>query len=60
MRPNPPQSTAPAAGGCLLALGLIGGAVAGVFYGQTTLGVLIGGAGGAIAAMIIFLIDRRR
>jgi len=60
MRPNPPQSTAPAAGGCLLALGLIGGAVVGVLYGQTTLGVLIGGAGGAIAAMIIFLIDRRR
>jgi hypothetical protein len=42
MRPNPPQSTAPAAGGCLLALGLIGGAVAGVLYGQTTLGVLTG------------------
>ena len=60
MRPNPPQSTAPAAGGCLLALGLIGGAVAGVLYGQMTLGVLIGGAGGAIAATIIFLIDRRR
>jgi hypothetical protein len=60
MRPNPPQSTAPAAGGCLLALGLIGGAVAGVVYGQTTLGILIGGAGGAIAAVIVFLIDRRR
>jgi predicted lipid-binding transport protein (Tim44 family) len=60
MRPNPPKSTAPAAGGCLLALGLIGGAVAGVLYGQTTLGVLIGGASGAIAATIIFLIDRRR
>lgn len=60
MRPNPPKSTAPAAGGCLLALGLIGGAVAGVLYGQTTLGVLIGGAGGAIAATVIFLIDRRR
>jgi len=60
MRPNPPKSTAPAAGGCLLALGLIGGAVGGVLYGQTTLGVLIGGAGGAIAATIIFLIDRRK
>jgi TM2 domain-containing membrane protein YozV len=60
MRPNPPQSTAPAAGGCLLALGLIGGAAAGVIYGQTTLGVLLGGAGGAIAAIIVFLIDRRR
>jgi hypothetical protein len=60
MTPNPPKSTAPAAGGCLLALGLIGGAFAGVVYGQTTLGVLIGGAGGAIAATIIFLIDRRR
>lgn len=60
MRPNPPQSTAPAAGGCLLALGLIGGAMAGIIYGQTTLGILIGGIGGAIAATIIFLIDRRR
>ena len=36
------------------------GGVAGVLYGQTTLGVLIGGAGGAIAATIVFLIDRRR
>ena len=60
MRPNPPQSNAPAAGGCLLALGLIGGAVAGMIYGQASAGLILGGIGGAIAAIIVFLIDRRR
>ena len=60
MRPNPPQSTAPAAGGCLLALGVIGGTVVGVVLHQTSLGILLGAAGGAIAATIVFLIDRRR
>ena len=59
MRPNPPQSKAPAAGGCLLALGLIGGAVAGLLYGQASLGLILGGIGGAIAATTVFLIDRR-
>jgi hypothetical protein len=60
MRPNPPQSTAPAAGGCLLALGVIGGAIAGVILHQTSLGIVLGIAGGAAAATIVFLIDRRR
>jgi hypothetical protein len=60
MRPNPPQSTAPAAGGCLLALGVLGGAVAGIMLHQTSLGILFGAIGGAVAATIVFLIDRRR
>jgi len=60
MRPNPPKSTAPAAGGCLLALGVVGGAVAGVMLHQTSMGIVLGIAGGAIAATIVFLIDRRR
>lgn len=60
MRPNPPQSTAPAAGGCLLALGVVGGAVAGIMLRQTSLGIILGVAAGAIAATIVFLIDRRR
>ncbi|MGN6818209.1 MAG: hypothetical protein ACTHJR_06010 [Sphingomonas sp.] len=60
MRPNPPQSTAPAAGGCLLALGVVGGAVAGIMLHQTSLGIILGVAAGAIAATIVFLIDRRR
>lgn len=60
MRPNPPQSTAPAAGGCLLALGVIGGAIAGIILHQTSLGIVLGIAGGAIAATIVFVIDRRR
>jgi TM2 domain-containing membrane protein YozV len=60
MRPNPPQSKAPAAGGCLIALGLIGGAVAGTIYGhQASAGLIIGGIFGVIAATIVFLIDRR-
>jgi hypothetical protein len=60
MRPNPPKSTAPAAGGCLLALGVFGGTVVGIILHQTSLGIMLGVAGGAIAATIVFLIDRRR
>ena len=60
MRPNPPRSNAPAAGGCMLALGLIGGAIAGAMLGQPSKGFIVGGIAGVAVAVMLFLIDRRR
>lgn len=53
--PAPPR----AAGGALIALGAVGGAVTGLFLGETTLGFLIGLAVGLLAALLIWLRDRR-
>ncbi|MCW3836120.1 hypothetical protein ACFQ1E_08710 [Sphingomonas canadensis] len=50
----------PVAGGSLLALFLIAGAIVGMIYGQPTIG-LLGGAGGGIAvATLLWLKDRKR
>lgn len=58
---NPPsRSTGPAAGGCLLASGIMAGAIYGAVAGDATLAVLIGAAAGLVAAVMIFVIDRRR
>lgn len=59
MEPHPPRSTAPAAGGCLLALGVIGGLVYGTFVGDPSLAILVGAGVGIAAAAAVFLIDRR-
>lgn len=50
MAPHPP----PAAGGALIALGALGGAAIGFLFGQATPGVLIGGAAGIAAALLIW------
>lgn len=47
-------------GGCLLALGLIGGTAAGVVAGQGTIGLLAGLALGIAAAALFNWRDRRR
>ena len=60
MEPHPPKSTAPAAGGCMLALGIIGGGIVGVMLNQISAGLVLGGVAGAAVATILFLIDRRR
>ena len=54
---DPNRSTA--AGGCLIALAVLIGVVAGLFAHQPTIGFLIGLAGGVIAAIAVWLIDRR-
>ena len=53
------KSNASAAGGFLIALGLIGGAVVGAVRGQPSLSLLIGGAIGVALAVVIWLVDRR-
>ncbi|WP_375398661.1 hypothetical protein [uncultured Sphingomonas sp.] len=47
-------SRTPLAGGCLIALGLIAGPVAGAYLGQATIGFLVGGAIGAGLALAIW------
>lgn len=57
--PSPPASP-PAAGGALIALGAIGGAVIGFLIGEATPGFLIGTGIGIVIAVLLWLRDRRR
>lgn len=60
-KPSPaPRGKAPIAGGALLALSLVTGAVIGVLKGQPSIG-FIGGLGVGLALLLIVaLIDRMR
>ncbi len=55
-----PRSRPSAAGGVLIAIGAIAGAVIGVARQQPTLGLIIGIAIGAALAVLIWLRDRAR
>jgi hypothetical protein len=48
------------AGGAILAIAIIAGAVAGTMVGQSTIGLLVGTATGILLAILIWLNDRRR
>lgn len=48
---RPPQQ----AGGCLIAAGLLIGPVVGLLFGQTSLGLIIGGGIGVIGAIVMAL-----
>jgi hypothetical protein len=50
----------PQAGGFLLALAILVGTVAGGLKGQPTIGLLAGLAAGSAAAVVLWLLDRRR
>ena len=54
-----PPARNPIAGGALIAIGAMGGAVIGLSRGQVTAGFLIGVGGGAAIALLIWLFDRR-
>lgn len=54
------SSAAPAAGGVLIAIGAIVGAVGGLFLGEPSKGFLLGIGAGIGMAIAIWLIDRRR
>lgn len=56
MATSPPA----AAGGVLIAFGALAGAGAGLARGQVTIGFLIGIAAGILAAIAVWLVDRRR
>ena len=54
-----PPARNPVAGGALIAIGAMAGAVIGLFRGQVTAGFLIGIGAGAAMALAIWLLDRR-
>jgi hypothetical protein len=54
------KSNAPLAGGFLLCLCLLAGALAGVFLGQPSIGFLVGAGTGLALVILIWLWDRRR
>jgi hypothetical protein len=48
------------AGGCFLTICILGGFVAGLAIGNPMKGVLAGTAIGAVLALLLWLVDRRR
>lgn len=48
------------AGGIFIALGLLGGAIAGVAMDQPSAGMVIGLGAGAAIAILVWLYDRKR
>jgi len=59
-RPSEPPSAGPRGGGCLIAVGLVLGPVVGLLLGQVSAGLLVGGALGVVAAVILAVVDKRR
>jgi hypothetical protein len=57
--PVPQPETPPAGGGCLIAAGLILGPIVGLLLGETSAGLLVGGAVGVVAAIVLALVQRR-
>jgi zinc transporter ZupT len=60
--PNKPARTNRSrgmAGGSLLAISMVIGAVAGTYYGQPSIGFLLGLAVGALFVLLVWLLDRR-
>ena len=55
-----PKSNAPLAGGFLLSVALLTGALTGVYLGQPSIGFLVGAGIGLTLAILIWLLDRRR
>ncbi len=57
---DPTPSRSPMAGGFILAVGVLGGALTGAVLGQPTIGVLTGFGLSAAIAAALWLVDRRR
>ena len=56
----PPRRPGPRGGGCLIAISLIVGTIAGVILHEASIGLLAGFAAGIAGAVVFWLIDRRR
>ncbi len=54
------NSNAPLAGGFLLCVALLAGALTGVFLGQPSIGFLAGAGTGLLLLALVWLVDRRR
>ena len=55
-----PKKPAPRAAGGLVALSILAGAVIGIAFQQSTIGLLAGSAVGALIAIAFWLVDRKR
>jgi len=55
-----PASRFPLAGGCLLALSILAGAIAGAVYRQPSIGFLAGLGAGLVLLALVWLFDRFR
>ncbi len=55
----PPHKDPSAAGGFLVAIGMLGGAAIGFAIGQATPGFLVGTGVGVLAAVLVWVRDRR-
>ncbi|HTU11617.1 MAG TPA: hypothetical protein VMG08_12060 [Allosphingosinicella sp.] len=54
------NNNGPLAGGCLLCIALLAGALIGIFNGQPSIGFLVGAGIGLLLVILIWLWDRRR
>lgn len=54
------SSSSPVAGGVFIALGMLTGAGFGVYWGQPSLGMVIGLGVGIAAALLVWLLNRQR
>ncbi len=54
------NSNAPLAGGFLLCVSLLAGALIGIFLGQPSIGFLVGAGLGLTSAVTIWLLDSKR
>ena len=58
--PQPRHPSKGLAGGFFIFIGLLAGAIIGIAYNQASTGMIAGFAAGAVAAIAVWLIDRRR
>jgi hypothetical protein len=54
------NSNAPLAGGCLLSICLLAGALIGVLLGQPSIGFLVGAGAGLLLVILFWAWDRKR
>lgn len=59
-RMNGPSTNPSQAGGSILALSILAGAIGGIILGQPSIGFLVGLAAGTAIALILWRRDRRR
>ncbi|HEY0115642.1 MAG TPA: hypothetical protein VGB54_07960 [Allosphingosinicella sp.] len=59
-RPAAARRSGGIAGGSLLALAIVAGAVIGTLYGEPSIGFLIGLAAGILLFLLVWTLDRRR
>ncbi len=55
-----PHNSKSMAGGVFIGIGLVVGGIAGIYYNEPSAGMVIGLGLGSVAALVVWLIDRKR